>query len=432
MAYVQQPTRYYVSAFPMFDSALGRDGGVVCIYTGYVRRHVWKSRSDELLMDGRGMAEMLDGDVYEGDFVLGMFEGLGVMRFQNGDLYDGQWEANLRHGYGVMEYADGRSYAGLFKFGEKSGAGADSGVADSYVGSYKNGLANGPGQLVNTRTNEVIDGLFKDGKMDGLCTITYPNGDCYVGTFRGGVPHGKGRYVMADTGDEYLEEFDNGRCLVGVLEPSENAVIATSFSTTCLEQSLTQAASSLLTKDNWEAETPSLSHRIQQLNVVKRDSRCHERRKATGDEYIGGWLRTEQGTGNRRGLRHGQGTLIIKATGAVYVGAFVDGMMDGEGRMTFPPIVEGREDDPNRMLEYVGGFFKDLFHGKATVLYADGSRKEQFFARGVAHGISHEQVPVEKRSHPNENTSLMYEPSSSKGVAVDYHLRDHESSPTHL
>lgn len=398
-----QQTRFLVTDHPMHDPALGKEAGIMCTYTGYVCRHVWASKRDELLMDGRGKAVMPNGDVYEGDCRLGMFEGLGVMRYHNGDLYDGQWESHLRHGYGVLEYADGRSYSGLFKAGEKSGTGTDTGLHDTYSGTYKDGTANGAGQLINHRTGERINGMFKDGRMHGMCTITYSSGDCYIGGFVDGLPHGEGKFVLHDSGDEYLEEFDKGRCIRGVLGEEENAVVASSSAaTSCLDQPLYQQQ---------EIISPIARNR---------PPTCHARYKASGDEYVGEWLRNSYNDGNRRGKRHGHGTLKIKATGAVYVGSFADDLMEGEGIMTFSPIVEGQAD---RMLVYRGAFHKNLFHGKATVEYADGTIKEQFFSKGVPHGISHEQARPEVRAHEHQMQSLMYSPADAEGKPVDYHMR---------
>ena len=420
-AYVQQPTRYLVANCPLYDPAMGAAGGVMCIYSGYVRRHVWKGREADLLMDGRGKAVMPCGDVYEGDCKMGMFEGLGVMRYANGDLYDGQWESHLRHGYGVIEYADGRSYSGLFRKGEKSGAGNDVGAVDSYSGSYRDGMANGPGRLVSSETGETIDGIFKNGRLEGLCTITYPNGDYYAGLFRNGLPHGKGRYVLGDSGDEFLETFENGHCVLGVLGPDENPVLATASPSTCLRR---------LTEQTADVHPSSAVDMTEKPATVSADRprRCHIRYKKTGDEYIGDWRRAALGTGNRRGVRHGHGSLVVSSTGAVYVGSFLEDAMEGNGVMTFPKQFDDCPTSGPQMLEYRGEFHNNLFHGKAAVIYADGVTAEQFFCKGVAHGISHEQAPECGRQFKNEFVSKLYGPDEVvEGRSVDYHLRPGKS-----
>ena len=49
-----------------------------------------------------GIGKMIDGDVYEGGWVLGKRDGDGVCVYACGDRYEGQWKNNVPHGKGFV------------------------------------------------------------------------------------------------------------------------------------------------------------------------------------------------------------------------------------------------------------------------------------------------------------------------------------------
>ena len=93
-----------------------------------------------------------EGNVYDGDFVDGMFHGKGHYKFaEKGKSYTGSFYDNQMHGQGLMKFADG--------------------------GIYK--------------------GEFVEGKMHGYGERTYENGDKYTGTFKADKRHGNGIFYEA-------------------------------------------------------------------------------------------------------------------------------------------------------------------------------------------------------------------------------------------
>jgi 1-phosphatidylinositol-4-phosphate 5-kinase len=64
------------------------------------------------------------GDVYEGDFVNGLWEGRGTYKFANGDSYVGEYRQGRQCGFGRFNNANGSSYIGQFKDGVPCGKGA--------------------------------------------------------------------------------------------------------------------------------------------------------------------------------------------------------------------------------------------------------------------------------------------------------------------
>ncbi|XP_054638404.1 alsin isoform X2 [Dunckerocampus dactyliophorus] len=88
--------------------------------------------------------------------------------------YEGRWLAGKPHGRGVLKWPDGRIY----------------------TGSFKNGLEDGFGEFVapNKTLNKKdhYQGHWKDGKMHGVGTYRYANGEIYDGSFQDGLRHGHG------------------------------------------------------------------------------------------------------------------------------------------------------------------------------------------------------------------------------------------------
>jgi hypothetical protein len=397
-------SRFVVSELPMYDSNSGKEGGIRMVYTGDARRHPWPSREGEFVADGEGVARLVDGSVYTGDSKLGMFHGNGKMEYPNGDLYEGQWANNTRHGYGVLELADGSSYVGAFRHGDRDGAGEELYVDGTvFAGMYRNGLRHGVGRIRVKSSGDVVDGVYVDGKLEGLVTVTYGHGDTFIGRFRNGVPHGEGVYTQVDSGDTYTETFQRGRCVLGVLEPSEDPVGELGKYSTGLEA--------------WERPDWGDNEVIASPRKV-----CSVTYNATQDRYIGEWRREARGS-NRRGVRHGKGRLEYHATGDVYEGTFVDDLREGYGELWYRVPEEYAAGDatgssstpsmqasvesidlsaaPDAMpdrgrypIVYRGAFHLDLQDGDASIEYSDGTVSRQFFSKGQPHGLCHETTPM--------------------------------------
>ena len=62
-----------------------------------------------------------------------------------------------------------------------------------FIGSYKNDLKNGQGNLT-LASGENYVGSFFNGKRNGYGNLTFANGDNYVGTFNKGEIDGQGVY----------------------------------------------------------------------------------------------------------------------------------------------------------------------------------------------------------------------------------------------
>ncbi|XP_055083473.1 alsin isoform X1 [Periophthalmus magnuspinnatus] len=88
--------------------------------------------------------------------------------------YEGRWVAGKLHGRGVLKWPDGRIYSGEFSNGLEEGYG-------EYIAPNK-----------TLHKNDLYQGYWKDGKMHGLGTYRYANGEVYEGSFQNGMRHGQG------------------------------------------------------------------------------------------------------------------------------------------------------------------------------------------------------------------------------------------------
>jgi hypothetical protein len=74
-----------------------------------------------------------------------------------------------------------------------------------YVGGFKDGRANGLGTMTLPSGQKDV-GPFVNGHLDGRGTVTWPDGSTYVGQLRDGLPAGQGTLTEPD-GQQYVGEF---------------------------------------------------------------------------------------------------------------------------------------------------------------------------------------------------------------------------------
>lgn len=72
---------------------------------------------DENLPHGKGKATLANGDIYEGEFVNGVFQGEGTFTYKAGDVFKGTL-TNNKFSKGTYTTADGTHFEGTFKNGE--------------------------------------------------------------------------------------------------------------------------------------------------------------------------------------------------------------------------------------------------------------------------------------------------------------------------
>jgi len=80
---------------------------------------------------------------------------------------------------------------------------------DKYVGAFKDGEKNGQGTYTYASGDKYV-GAFKDGEKNGKGTYTWANGNKYVGGYKDGKKHGQGTAIYA-SGDKYVGGFKDGK-----------------------------------------------------------------------------------------------------------------------------------------------------------------------------------------------------------------------------
>ena len=403
-----------------------------------------------LLMDGQGRLLCHSGDVYEGEMTLGMFHGMGKMIYADGAVYEGQWEGNLPHAYGVWESADRReTYVGLWKAGLKDGQGEhiikDEGT---YIGTFRQGIRHGCGRWQEAGPHgQIIDGVFKEGHLEGLATVTFQahDNDTLVAHFVQGKMHGKATYQQRATGDRFVEMYDHGRCLSGPDAMSKATVIPLDPRYPNINDPRGSTAT------------------LVEVNVMFANDRARYRGKRLL-RYSGQWRPTGVGQ-DRDGLRWGKGRLEWK-NGDVYEGEFANDHLEGHGVIYYrnrhfeaesiddahvmvrDANADEDSDDTDQGSGYTEGSnaWSSGFHGAATLvgefslphitklkvlrfegMFHNGLRDgrgalylsnddvlEGFWSRGVRHGVFHRSIVNSKWEETFADDSMHIQETADK------------------
>ncbi|EFO65029.1 Phosphatidylinositol-4-phosphate 5-kinase, putative [Giardia lamblia P15] len=91
-----------------------------------------------------------------------------------------------------------------------------------------------------------------------------------------------------------------------------------------------------------------------------------------GEEYVGAF---------HKNVRHGPGRLLLTTTGDIYEGNFVEGHLEGAGKITYGG------NDSLSAASYVGEFTNGLPHGNGTISFSDGSWYKGQFIAGKQTGV---------------------------------------------
>ena len=160
------------------------------------RSFTWSGGCENNVARGRGVLQWFTNGIpsgrYVGEYADGRMNGRGVFEYTNGDVYEGEFRDDRPNGRAAFRAANGSRYSGLVRNGSpvQGEAAAPRGTA-------------GDDGLTNYR------GLFSDGQpVRGK--VKFPDGSFYDGDLRGSKPAGWGVFTTA-TGGRYEGEFDNGK-----------------------------------------------------------------------------------------------------------------------------------------------------------------------------------------------------------------------------
>lgn len=158
------------------------------------RSFTWSGGCETNIAHGRGVLRWFTNGIpsgrYIGEYADGRMNGRGVFEYPNGDVYEGEFRDDRPNGRATFRTANGSRYSGLVRNGSPvQGEATRGAAADDGLTNYK--------------------GVFSDGQpVRGK--VKYPDGSAYDGDLRGSKPSGWGVFTMAG-GGRYEGEFDNGK-----------------------------------------------------------------------------------------------------------------------------------------------------------------------------------------------------------------------------
>lgn len=340
------------------------------------------------MRDGRGRTAMENGiTAYEGHYKDDKRNGFGAYYFKSGNLcYVGAWEENKREGLGTAYSIDGACYTGKWHNDKPSGAGAsfNSEGELKYFGTYKEGKRDGAG--VMTIGENIVVGIYQNGKFTGRGTIFAPTGALlYSGEMNRGERSGKGIEYNEDGTIHYNGEWRGGRYNGrGILYLADGGFIEGEF-----RYGAAEGKGKHYDKNGKLVYEGLFANNLSSGNgrVYNDDGSYYEGRFSDGEAtglmseytakgelvYSGEW---------KNGRRCGKGTEYIKGV-KVYDGEFLDGVYCGEGRLYESDLLiyagsfkDGKKSGygceyENGAMIYRGGFSENQYSG-CGICYSNG------------------------------------------------------------
>lgn len=136
--------------------------------------------------NGTGTYKWNTGEKYTGEFKYGRRNGKGTNIFANGDKYVGEFDNDEMDGWkSVVYYKNGNKFEGSFENGEMK------------YGTF------------TFTDGKILDGRWRNSKLDGNGSTNYPNGDEYDGEYKEGLAHGYGILTSKD-GSQYKGLWEKG------------------------------------------------------------------------------------------------------------------------------------------------------------------------------------------------------------------------------
>ncbi len=409
-------------------------------------RYFYFGELTDNMRDGRGRTAMENGiTAYEGSYKDDKRSGFGAYYFKSGHLcYVGDWEDNKREGLGTAYSIDGACYTGKWHDDKPSGAGASFNSEGDlkYFGTYKEGKRDGAG--VMTIGENIVVGIYQNGKFTGRGTIFAPTGALlYSGEMNRGERSGTGIEYNTDGTIHYKGEWRGGRYNgKGTLYLADGGFIEGEF-----RYGAAEGEGKHYDKNGRLIYVGLFANNLSSGNgrVYNDDGSYYEGRFSDGEAtgliseytskgelvYSGEW---------KNGRRSGRGTEYVNGI-KVYDGEFSDGVYNGEGRLYKEDLLiyagsfeNGRKSGygceyENGSMIYRGIFSDNEYNGSG-IIYTDGEISSVgLFKNGKKHGrvneISDGRIIREciyasgellyMREYSKENGTLLFDGNVRKG-----------------
>ena len=151
--------------------------------------------------------------------------GRAVVSYPTGDTFDGTFDdARVKQGAGVYTW-----FAVAAADDDDGGEDeAPAATPSKYEGLYTDGKRNGLG-MMRYANGDVYHGEWVDGVREGEGAFTYANGDIYSGSWKAGAREGEGAYLFAGTECQLSGTWASGRIVRGQLAYDDGSVFAGAF-----------------------------------------------------------------------------------------------------------------------------------------------------------------------------------------------------------
>ena len=159
------------------------------VYFGQTRK---TDKSKKIIPEGLGNVQWPDGQYYKGEFKNGVFDGWGTYTAPGSHVFIGLWKKGFMT-KGQKKSENGEHYTGAFKKSLFDGYGVMNYSNNSkFECQWKNNFAHGKGKLTILKDHEGVfehekgeiwNGRWKNGIMDGIFIIKYPDGEILDATW---------------------------------------------------------------------------------------------------------------------------------------------------------------------------------------------------------------------------------------------------------
>ncbi|CAD8181510.1 unnamed protein product [Paramecium pentaurelia] len=184
--------------------AEGKPFGLGKIY--YLDHQVYEGQVVDGVPDGEGRKIFKDGSFYTGQFKMGEINGKGKFTRQDGFKYEGDFLCGRPDGNGIETWPDGTNYQGQYKLGKKNGKGTftwsnrknkKTGKLETYTGFFKNDVFHGQGRY-EWLDDRIYDGEWVEGRMEGKGEFIWPDKRKYTGHYLKDIKSGYGELEWPD------------------------------------------------------------------------------------------------------------------------------------------------------------------------------------------------------------------------------------------
>lgn len=179
------------------------------------RTFTWSGDCQNGIARGRGVLQWFTNGIpsgrYIGEYSDGRMNGRGVFEYANGDVYEGEFRDDRPNGRASFRAANGSRYSGLVRNGSPVQGEAQGTTAGDGLKNYRGVFSDG--QPVRGKVKfpdgSTYDGELRDAKPSGWGVFTTAGGGRYEGEFANGKPNGFGTYE-ASVGVAYAGLWTDG------------------------------------------------------------------------------------------------------------------------------------------------------------------------------------------------------------------------------